>query len=587
MSELSSQIRNLSPVKRRRKETNEKDEQEFESWYMKYAPKSLNDVAIHKRKLEDVYKLFKSMLDCKDQTRIMLLTGPSGCSKSTVITQLARQLVPEYRTKHTSMLQSSEDVALDIVEYLQMGTFNDFLTDAKYRTNQNLSMVLVEDLPNVLHADTRSAFQKSLLEWLYSPEESLPPLVICLTECEMDNESSSGYGVDHSFTAESVLGKELLSHPKLKRIRFNPINKTLMKKHLKNICLDNRNFMMQRGRWSQKDSVVDQLAAMTGDIRSAIANLQYWATSSADVPFTTREQSLTYFHIIGKVLHGSHECSDHDMVNSLMSNSKSHVSNDNFRLGLHENYCFVNGGNLNIDTVHSVADCLSESDLLGALPESTEFALRKIRHTLSAVDKNSVSQKKAIFPREWKVRQLQREFGIFCEDYSNVDFYRYGNSCKKRDLCMFLAYYGPLIRAKRNYKRKSLNHHMSTLDRITQNDIAERYNDIVTIDPDLDVLERIGGIIKTVDEDPSFVSTDDSEVLGRYSLEQVKELRDDKLKKLQSLQLIEAPESDVEELQDPIEDTDVDDDDDSIYDLLSQQQPAVNESLSDSDLEDL
>ena len=588
LSELSSQIKNVSPVKRRRRDKTEKRENKFEPWYMKYAPKSSNEVAVHKKKLEDVSRLFTSMLSGRDQTRIMLLTGPSGSSKSTLVSQLAKELLPRYRIGSSNARESqSSERCEDIVEYTQLGNFQDFLDEAKYRTGRNLSMVLVEDLPNVFHTDTRIAFQKALLKWLYSPEELLPPLVICLTECELENESSNGYGVDYSFTAESVLGKELLSHPKLTRIKFNPINTTLMKKHLKNVCMANRAFMSQRGRWPQKDLVVQQLASMTGDIRSAIANLQYWATSSGDVPFTTREQSLTYFHIIGKALYGSHACSDHEMVNSLMLNSKSHLSNDNFRLGLPKNYWLVNGGNFGIRTAFSVIDGLSQSDLAGPLLESLEFAVRKVRHEFNTVDKTHASHSKPMFPRDWRIRQRQREFEVHCEDYTNVEFYKYNNSCSKKDLCLLLGYYGPLIRAKRNYKRNSLKHYASNLPPKAQENIMDQNNDITVVDPSIDVLERIGGAINAVDGVQDVVCTEDREKLTKHSLEHLKQLRDGKLKKLEMFQVIEEPEADAEVLQDLIEDTDVEEDDDSLYELLSQKRTTVNESLSDSDLEGL
>lgn len=588
LSELSSQIKSVSPVKRRRRDKTEKRENQFEPWYMKYAPKSSNEVAVHKKKLEDVSRLFTSMLSGRDQTRIMLLTGPSGSSKSTLVSQLAKELLPRYRigsfdTREPQSFERCED----IVEYTQLGNFQDFLGEAKYRTGRNLSMVLVEDLPNVFHTDTRIAFQKALLQWLYSPEELLPPLVVCLTECELENESSNGYGVDYSFTAESVLGKELLSHPKLTRIKFNPINTTLMKKHLKNICMANRAFMTQRGRWPQKDLVVQQLASMTGDIRSAIANLQYWATSSGGVPFTTREQSLTYFHIIGKALHGSHACSDHEMVNSLILNSKTHLSNDNFRLGLLENYCLVNGGNFGIGTASSVIDGLSQSDLAGPMLESLEYAVRKVRHEFNALEKTHTSHSKPMFPRDWRIRQRQREFEVHCEDYANVEFYKYRNSCSKKDLCLLLAYYGPLIRTRRNYKRNSLKHYASNLPPKVQETIVSQNNDITIVDPSIDVLERIGGAINAVDGVEDVLYTDDREKLTKHSLEHLKQLRDGKLKTLEMFQAIEEPEADAEVLQDLIEETDVEEDDDSLYDLLSQKRTTVNESLSDSDLEGL
>ncbi|GAV52509.1 hypothetical protein ZYGR_0AG05000 [Zygosaccharomyces rouxii] len=403
LSELSSRISSLSPSKRVLQEREESSSQDEvgEPWYIKYAPKKLEEVAIHKRKLQDVCVILESMLKnsphgIDDEPRILLMTGPSGCSKSTVIYKLAEELVPKYRGGGFQMLRS-ERKGSHVVEFVETDNFQDFIVEAKYRRGPNLSVILVEDLPNIFHSDTRHAFQKSLLEWLYLPEVGLPPLVLCITECSLGNENSQGFGVDYNFTAESVLSREILSHPKLARIKFNPINATLMKKHLRFMCQENRKLLVQNGRWTAKDSVIDQLASTTGDIRSAIANLQYWATSSLDVPLDTREESLTYFHTIGKILHGSRECDDNEMINQLTLNSKSHLANDNFRLGLLENYNLVNGGQIPLPTVCEIVDSLSQSDSLGINSESIEFASRKVRSQLGSVTKTHTSHK-ANFP---------------------------------------------------------------------------------------------------------------------------------------------------------------------------------------------
>lgn len=593
LSELSSRISSISPSKRISQEWEECSSQNDVNgpWYVRYAPRRLEEVAIHKKKLQDVGQILEIMLkssfhSINDGPRILLMTGPSGCSKSTVIYKLAEELVPKYRGSGFQMLRSERKES-HVVEFVETDNFQDFLVEAKYRRGPNLSVILVEDLPNIFHADTRGSFQKSLLQWLYLPEVGLPPLVICITECALGSENPQGFGVDHNFTAESLLGREILSHPKLVRIKFNPINATLMKKHLKLNCEENRKLLVRNGKWSSKDSVIDLLASRTGDIRSAIANLQYWATSSVDVPLDTREESLTYFHTIGKILHGSHECDDNEMINQLTLNSKSHVANDNFRLGLLENYNLVNGGQIRLSNVCEMVDSLSQSDSMGTNLECIEFAMRKVRSQLASVTKKHASQK-ASFPREWKIRQLQLEFQVDCEDYANVDFYKYNQVRTKRDLQLYFAHYGPLIRSRRNYKRNSLNHYIENLNPNLQSAVVNRNTDVLQLEPDIDRLDRIGGPIKSIEEQRDVITNDDSDIWTKTSLEQLKQKRDFKLSRLLALQTENETDEEMEDLAESIVDSEVEDDgDSSLYDLLSQRHPEINESLSDSDLEDL
>ncbi|CAR26526.1 hypothetical protein ZYGR_0H03400 [Zygosaccharomyces rouxii] len=593
ISELSSRISSISPSKRIIQEREESNNQNGvdEPWYVKYAPKKLEEVAIHKKKLQDVCQILESMLKSStygidDGPRILLMTGPSGCSKSTTTYKLAEELVPKYRGSGFQMLRSDRKGS-HVVEFVETDNFQEFLVEAKYLRGPNLSVVLIEDLPNIFHTDTRHAFQKSLLEWLYSPEVGSPPLVICITECSLGNENSQGFGVDYNFTAESVLGREILAHPKLARIKFNPINTTLMKKHLRSKCQENRKLLIQNGKWNSKDLVIDQLASTTGDIRSAIANLQYWATSSVEVPLDTREESLTYFHTIGKILHGSRECDDNEMINQLTFNSKSHLANDNFRLGLLENYSLVNGGQVPLSNVCEIVDSLSQSDSMGMNSESIEFALRKVRNQLGSVTKTHTSNK-ANFPREWKIRQLQLEFQVDSEDYTNVDFYKYHQVRTKRDLQLYYTHYGPLIRSRRNYKRNSLNYYIENLNPNAQSVVTSQNMDVLQVDPNIDHLERIGGPIKSVEEQQELVTNDDSENWRKNSLDQMKQKRDHKLSQLLALHTENEAEEEMEDFDEPIVDSEAEDDDDSsLYDLLSQRHPEINESLSDSDLEDL
>lgn len=580
-------------------------------WYEKYTPRKVSEVSIHKRKLKEVHDELEAMLQGRSDKRILLLTGPSGCCKSTVATLLAKELVPRYRA-------SSDGRHEDIIRYendttpyggSHMNNFGEFLSEAKYRIGSNLSLVLVEDIPNVFHTESRNAFQRQLLEWLYLPRRSLPPLVICLTECELENDSgnSAAYGIDYSWTAESILGREILSHVCLKRVKFNPINATLMRKTLVSICNDNKAQLLQLKKWNDKDKVIDKLIQSTGDVRSGIAMLQFWATSTGSALPDVRESSTSYFHAIGKILHGSHDTeNDNETINELLSTSKGHLSHENFSLGILENYSSFNKGQFNISDACNVTDSLSESNAMSVVPESLEFCLRKVRHTLSGIDQGSHSHGRPKFPREWKIRKLQNEFTIESEDYTNVSMYKYGVPRLFRNIALQFGFYDPKIRRTRFYKQKALNHYRAKLRADTAPELTQPHN--LDADPALDIITRIGGDINLIESQDTEVFEDDHKSTARESLDQLRRKRDAKLQKLQESYVADtdltAPTDTEDEPfeDDPIVDSDGGveaianstlDDDDSIYEALSQKLPnpncerPIDESLSDSDLEGL
>ncbi|CCD23264.1 Rad24p NDAI_0B02290 [Naumovozyma dairenensis CBS 421] len=652
--------------------TVEKEEDEADDyipWYKKYEPASLDEVVVHKQKLKDVKDVFESMLhshisndDADGYPRILLLTGPSGSSKSTLIKQLAKELIPKYR--NTNGLNSSGTISLmgktrkpmedvetnDIIEYSNdlllngmktMDAFREFLNQCKYKCGNNLSVILIEDLPNVFHAETRYIFQKSLLEWLYSSDIKLPPLVICLTECEIERDNSyssfttSSFNIDSTFTAETVLGREILSHPRLKRIKFNSINRTLMKSHLMKLCEVNKELLIKNDKWKDRIRFIKDLISSNsttgtggnGDIRSGIASLEMWARSKSKTDDTsllidsTRESSISYFHGIGRIIYGSKDYKDdNEMINDLILNMKGMVGNDTFKLGLLENYGTFNKNKFDIKLASEIINSLSEGDTMNDV-ELFEYTLRKIRfefHKMKKNDDSSYHHGKANFPREWKIRRLMNEFKIESEDFINVSLYKYNEVHQMNDIIYQYGYYGPFIRRIRNYKKKVLMH---CLKNNGSSEMIKNMMDTLSVDDNIDLLRRIGGDIKVIDTEHYLISEDDTESQTRKSLDYLLRQRDYKLQKLIHMKehnelkashdgvdtrdddtdRIDEKEKEEEEellLNDRIEDSDSDetdievdfhrsnnaadddadddDDDESFYEMLSQKAPRTN-----------
>lgn len=601
-------------------------------WYWKHAPRRLEQVAIHKRKLKDVREALQGMLENPGSTRILLLTGPSGCSKSTVIEHLANLLVPLYRTRTVgnSFLGPTGNVESCITQYSNdtiingvpgKDNFSQFLAQAKYRIGRNLSLILVEDMPNLFHTDTRNLFQRALLEWLYSSEEVLPPLVICLTECEIETSDSraDSFSIDNVFSAEVVLNREILNHPRLKRIRFNPINATLMKGVLNNVALREANVLKANDKWGQRMEVIQALTRETGDIRSALTKFEFWAKSKYYSPHLySNDESISFFHAIGKVIYGSQKAEhDSEVIDTLFATSGRLVANSTFKLGLLENYTVFNKGNFPISTASKILEGLSASDVTRMSPESLDFAIRNTRHSFSTLRGGvSYNHGKMYFPVVWKMRGLQREFMIQAQDYFNVSLYKYNSVHLYRDIVETYGYYAPLIRNRRKYRLQAIEHYMRTLpvQKQVQSRVpaSEGLSTDVDIDVEIDIFSRIGGSITSLASDSTIVATEDNESEIKRSVAKLKKEMELKLEKLvnlrenQELEKFGEPLDNEESeeyalLDDPIvesgtsdnEDTEVgdDDDDDSLYEILSQRAPRnlqpPDESLSDPDLESL
>lgn len=651
-------------------------------WYEKYAPKTLPEIAIHKRKLKDVEEVLNDMLSNTDNTRLLLLSGPSGCCKSTLIKGLSKAMVPLYRNRNASTMlnqyslngnnsNNSEEPnyvvdyenSLQLSEMNNMEAFNEFLQRSKfYNGAYNLSVLLVDDLPNVFHYETRLQFQKIIKEWLYTEGIRLPPLVICLTECEIEEDNNSksengnggGININNTYTAETVFNKEILQNPKLKRIKFNPINNTLMKKLLNNVALEERALLEANGKWLFKDKYIKQLLnSNNGDIRSMLSSFQFWATLKGGDGFNEstgvdniylRTESVSFFHGVGKVIYGSHEKNgslkdDNEMINEMLDingdSATNLLFNDNFKLGLLENYNSFNKNQLPIDVATNIVMSLSDNNsLFGSSNnlEGLEYMIRKIRH-----ETNKYSKDKDLssgvhggfnFPREWKCRQRKQRFKIESQDLQNVSFYKYGDYCMVKDIVMSLGYYSPLIRKQQNYKMKALRYYLKNSGKISKNGS----DGSVQVDSNIDILERIGGPFRSdYDASTDIKSEDDIKSEAEKSINSLIRKKEERLAEL--IQQYEKRDmfngddyvniEDDEYMDDPLVDSeqdalesllndsdDEDDEDDAIYEALSQQPPSSttrnnspikplqrmningnvdkkDDSLSDSDLENL
>lgn len=214
------------------------------------------------------------------------------------------------------------------------------------QTSLKRRIILLEDLPNILHSQTQTQFHQALNAFVTSlPSNPPTPLVVIVSDAGMRGEASDerraeggSWGKDRNQVVDirSVLSKDLLTGPYVIEIgsvlslfvftvshylcsRFNPIAPTLMRKALQAMLNNHFSSVASSSTMPPSKEVLDLIIdSSNGDIRNAIMALQFSCVMS--VPgkkgktsnrnstlvleaTTRREQSLALFHLIGKVLY--------------------------------------------------------------------------------------------------------------------------------------------------------------------------------------------------------------------------------------------------------------------------------------------
>ncbi|TRY65918.1 hypothetical protein DNTS_026615 [Danionella cerebrum] len=395
-----------------------------EPWVDLHAPQSQAELAVHKKKAEEVESWLSFHLDkSKKGGAILLLTGPSGCGKTATIQVLAKELgfqIQEWSNPLTNSMYKTEDLftqSFDPGSKLnsfygssQTDVFQEFLLRAnKYnclqmsgqtRTNDK-KIILIEEFPNQFYRQP-GCLHEILRKFI---KTGRCPLVL---------------------------------------IVFNPVAPTSMMKVLSRIV------MLEAGKSSGRISVPDKASldllcsGSSGDIRSAINSLQFssfsdnslerrlWAAkkgkSSSGKPAVRvkgrsrsskstdlqeeslaiggKDASLFLFRALGKILYCKRELhesaqapklplhlTDHQrdklLVDPELVIERSHMSGELFNLYLHQNYPDFFS---DIEDISRASEYLSDADFLTAdwssrstmLEYGSSVATRGLMHSNSS-----------------------------------------------------------------------------------------------------------------------------------------------------------------------------------------------------------
>ncbi|AEO65437.1 uncharacterized protein THITE_2112421 [Thermothielavioides terrestris NRRL 8126] len=335
-------------------------------WSERFAPVSLDELAVHKRKVQDVKRWLDEVFAGRMRQRLLVLKGPAGSGKTTTLRLLARDMrceVLEWRNPANSFGvagQGYQSAAAQFEEFLgRGGKFGqlDFESDeatpppmppppsaaSRNGADRGASrrLILVEEFPNTFMRSSTglTGFRNAILQFLAantpalaafglsSTADPITPVVMVVSETLLTTTSASA----DSFTAHRLLGPEILRHPGTGVIEFNPIAPTFLTKALELVV---QKEARKSGRRRTPGPLVLQRLGEIGDIRSAISSLEFlcvkgddeadWGSKvaftkpkrgSKGVPALTkgeqeslelvsqREATLGIFHAVGKVVY--------------------------------------------------------------------------------------------------------------------------------------------------------------------------------------------------------------------------------------------------------------------------------------------
>lgn len=360
-----------------------------------------------------------------------MLRGPSGSGKTAAVQALTRSIdfeILEWRnplTNTTALGDYQSGTALfedflsrgqryDSLELRSDATRACALDDRESLPNSDPArrVILVEEDPHTYsnNATALSNFRASLHRYLLS-EESLfglsgsraprfrPPIIMIISESAGLLSGSS----NDTLSAHRLLGPDILQHPRVTSIEFNPVATTILTKALELVASKARADGLAT---AQPSPAILQKIAEGGDLRAAIAALEFLCrrqdssterggllpasksksktrsknkASTALTPaeaqlinaITPHHPHLDLFHAVGKVVYNKRAPDPADPTHMLSEVDIETIVDDTghdaytFIAALHENYVLSCTGSSFVDHLNACTEALSLADLLG------------------------------------------------------------------------------------------------------------------------------------------------------------------------------------------------------------------------------
>ncbi|QDS68260.1 hypothetical protein FKW77_010624 [Venturia effusa] len=329
-------------------------------WTDRFGPANMDELAVHKKKVQDVRTWLESVVSGRGRQRLLILKGSAGTGKTATVSVLSKELdlrVSEWKNVGTSggSEQGFVSMSAQFEDFIaRTGTFGVLdMSGLEGQRGQEASkkeevqkrLITIEEFPNTFSRTSSglNSFRSAVIQYLeastpaidvlFSGKQSAlrntTPIVMIISETLLSTSTAAA----DSFTAYRLLGPEILSHPGVTVIEFNPIAPTFMTKALDLVV---QKEARHSGRKTAPGPLVIKHLAETGDIRSAISSLQFlclrgddqddWSGKirttkikrGSEAPLskmetaslesiTQRESTLGIFHAVGKVVYNKRE----------------------------------------------------------------------------------------------------------------------------------------------------------------------------------------------------------------------------------------------------------------------------------------
>ncbi|XWS45568.1 hypothetical protein CRYUN_Cryun15aG0147800 [Craigia yunnanensis] len=305
-----------------------------ELWVDKHKPRSMEDLAVHKKKVEEVKSWFEERLRSPKGeigSSVLIITGQAGVGKSATVHVIASQIgaqLCEWNTPTPTIWQEHIHSSSAGINYTsKLDEFENFvervrkygLISSSFNGNSKSSIVLViDDLPLT---NGRASFERLKRCLVLLVRSTWVPTAILITDYGIADSSD----LTARWLEELQLSRESAGASK---VAFNPITNNSIKKALSRIC--------RQEQCNVAAEEIDLIAkASGGDIRHAITSLQLFClkpdveldlSSSNYTPsypkenanelnafnggFSSqygRDETLTLFHALGKFLHNKRD----------------------------------------------------------------------------------------------------------------------------------------------------------------------------------------------------------------------------------------------------------------------------------------
>ncbi|VVC24184.1 P-loop containing nucleoside triphosphate hydrolase [Cinara cedri] len=293
-------IQNRPKLAVNNKRTHAQSEKKNSDWCNTYIPQSVSKLAVHSGKIKEVQIWFES-LDNKllTNSKFLLVSGPSGCSKATAVRLIAKHCgftCLEWITPMSAEPIYDQCTGGYSYESVQE-RFQDFIWGAtRYRSlNCGISsnqFLLIKDIPNVF-LDKPDEFHNIMSR--FNSASKFPIVFI----------------VNNEKLVRNLFPTEILEKFKVQEIKFNPITRKSVLNVLGQIIKaeQQHNKLLKVPNSNELNTIYEET---NGDLRSAIIHLSFNCMNVQNKTIKTsstapKNEHLDLFHSIGRVLYPKRE----------------------------------------------------------------------------------------------------------------------------------------------------------------------------------------------------------------------------------------------------------------------------------------